>query len=166
MPRKEDSIIPLRRLEQLVTLTTCTWLEGTCTSWHINKHNKYHESSRWHYFTAPRASALGGQFNPELPREHQSIWMLLVIWSRMVNLAAQEKQWSWLYTCKNIPQPPHTISTAQKTKAWKTHYRGGSAGTQRTLETAQVGHTDKWFYTLTSISKKGGKWWVPREYHL
>lgn len=123
MPRREDSTLPLRRLEQaLVTLTTCTWLEGITTSWHTNKYN--HESSRWHYFTAPRAGVLEGQANPELPRGHQSLWMLLVVWWGMVNLAAQKKQCSWLYAYKHTIQTPRTASTAQKAKAGKIHYRG------------------------------------------
>lgn len=123
MPRREDSTLPLRRLKQvLVMLTTCTWLEGTTTSWHTCKYN--HESSRWHHFTAPRAGVLEGQSNPELPRGHQSLWMLMVAWWGMVNLAAQKKQWSWLYACKHTIQTPRTASTAQKAKAGKTHYRG------------------------------------------
>lgn len=75
---------------------------------HVLAHKYNHESSRWPYFTAPRAG-ISWQSNPELPREHQNLWMLLVAWWGMVSLAAQKKQWSWLYTCKHTTQSPHSL---------------------------------------------------------
>lgn len=168
MPRREDSTVPLKTMEQvLLTLTTCTWPEGTTTSWHTNKYN--HESRRWHYFTAPRAGVLEGQSNPELSRGHQSLWMLLVVWGGMDGQFNSPEEAMiltlHLQTLSHLTQP--LLPKKPRHGKHITEQRGGgSKGTEKTLETAQVRHTEKWFCTLTSISKKGRKWWGPRDYHL
>lgn len=68
-----------------------------------HKHNKYNESSRWHY--SSKGFCFRRTIQPWAPKRTPE---LLNAAGCMVNLAAQ-KQWSWLFACKNIPQPSHTL---------------------------------------------------------
>lgn len=88
----------------------------------------------------------------------------------MVNFAAQKKQRCQLYICEHTIQPPLTVPTGQNTRQGKQIIKerrgGGSEGTEKTLEIAEEArYTEKQSYTLTSISKKGRKQWLPRDYH-